>query len=133
MTSQRCLLLALVGLLATGCITRLPCAQMNFAELPRQRPDRVDVMKGIQRVASIRDADQISRIVAFTAQRTEGWNSPWYGVPVGDLTAQFFAHDVFLSDFSAGPDFFEAQGCSSFQTRRASTAETAELRALLGQ
>ena len=133
MTSHRCLLLAFVCLAATGCITRLPCNQMMFQDLPRQSPDRVDVMKGSTRVASIRDADRISKIVAFTSQRTGGWNQPWFGVPVGDLTAQFFAHDVFLSDFSTGPDFFEAQGCSSFQTRRASSEETAELRALLGQ
>lgn len=83
-------------------------------------------------IASITNPDTIARMTAFVNARREGWDVPWYGVPVPVTTAEFYRGREFLGHVGAGAAFLETQRRGEFASRPATDEEVAAFNALLG-
>ena len=83
-------------------------------------------------VASIAGRDSIGRLVAFVNARRDGWERPWYGIPVPSVVANFYREGEFMGHVGSGPSFLETQREDDFASRPSSSSEVAEFNALLG-
>jgi hypothetical protein len=53
------------------------------------------------------DPHQINRIVEFVNRQRTGWDKPWTGKQMPDVTLKFQSQDGFVAQFGIGPEFFE--------------------------
>ena len=83
-------------------------------------------------IESIVDPDAVARITAFVNARRDGWEVPWFGVPVPTTEAYFYRGPQFLGHVGAGATFLETQRLDTFASRPASAEEVAAFNALLG-
>ena len=83
-------------------------------------------------IASIVDPDSVRRIAAFVNARRDGWERPWYGVPVAVVVADFYRGKDFMGHVGSGASFLETQREGDFASRPASAEEVATFNALLG-
>jgi hypothetical protein len=121
---------ASVALLAAACGGKVPSYP------PLDGVTRVDVRVRLNghdtTVASIADPDSIRRIVAFVNARRDGWERPWYGIPVPIVVANFYRGSEFMGHVGSGASFLETQREGDFSSRPASTEEVAAFNSLLG-
>ena len=85
-----------------------------------------------KRIALIEEPAQVTRILAFIAERRRGWEVPWYGPLVSTVNLVVFQGNSPVLTFGAGGSFFAAQYAGTFGSRAASPEELAVFRALLG-
>src|SRR5262249_43466477 len=53
-------------------------------------------------IAEISDPQQILALTRFVNRYSNGWDRPWYGIPVGDVHAAFYRADSILGHFGVG-------------------------------
>ncbi|HEV2422245.1 MAG TPA: hypothetical protein VGS59_11100 [Candidatus Acidoferrales bacterium] len=53
----------------------------------------------------ITDSARISQMVAFVDSHREGWYVPWYGIPVPDVSVEFYNGTEFKGSFGVGKSF----------------------------
>jgi hypothetical protein len=83
-------------------------------------------------LTKISDPKDLSRLVAFVDVRRTNWGTPWYGVPVPIIEAEFFDGERLTSTFGAGDHFFETQREGGFFSKSASSSEIRTFVELLG-
>jgi hypothetical protein len=54
----------------------------------------------------ISDEQSIVKIIEFVDARNEGWEKPWYGIPVPTLEIEFYDGQDFKGSFGVGKGFF---------------------------
>ena len=122
---------AWAGLLAfmalVGCSTT-----RNFPMLGSVTTVVVVGRNGSQPLSKITDARSILQIVAFVDGHRTSWGTPWYGIPVSFVTAQFFNGSEFKGSFGVGQNFLETQRNGGFYAQRASLEEIQNFLNLLG-
>lgn len=106
-------------------------AQVTFPELQGVTKIVVRGPVSTDTLREITDPAAIDRVVAFVNARRDAWETPWYGVPVPAVIADFYG-SKFLGHFGAGATFFETQRLGLFVSRRASEADLVMFAALLG-
>jgi hypothetical protein len=123
-----CLAWPLVAFLLATCNGALPPMPL----LPHAT--RVVVVAGPSNdtLAVLTDPVRVAALTTFVNARREGWEVPWAGVPIPQVSADFYTGAEFHGHVGAGPTFLEAQRAGSFASRRASAAELAEFAQLLG-
>jgi hypothetical protein len=67
-----------------------------------------DVFASNKEIKRIRDAAQISRIIAYVNGMENGWQSPWYDLPVPKIRIVFIDRGRKLGTLSVGADFFSS-------------------------
>ena len=87
---------------------------------------------GTKESVKITDEQVVVQIVAFVDSRRTGWETPWYGIPVPTITAEFFNGTQFKGSFGSGTNFFETQREGVFCSRSASPSEVRRFLDLLG-
>lgn len=78
---------------------------------------------GSRPISTISDAQSISQIVAFVDSHRTSWGTPWYGIPVPVLTAEFYNGTDFKGSFGVGENFLETQRDGGFFSQSASAKE----------
>jgi hypothetical protein len=79
-----------------------------------------------------KDAATVRVITTFIQDRSDGWKSPWYGVPVGSVTVRFLSAGQFTDVIDIGPGFMLVGGShGGFYVRQLSEAELAALLGLM--
>lgn len=114
----------------------LACAACAPAPPPMpllQGTERVEVKAdgGGTTLATITEPAKVDALVAFVNARREGWGTPWAGVPVPRVRADFYGAK-FQGHFGAGPGFFETQRAGGFWSRDADDDEIAVFARLAG-
>jgi hypothetical protein len=89
-------------------------------------------LDGSKELVKITDQQVVSQIVAFVDSRRTGWETPWYGIPVPTVTAEFFKGTQFKGSFGSGANFFETQREGVFCSQRASPSDVRRFLDLLG-
>jgi hypothetical protein len=93
---------------------------------------RIDVRTNLDvPITTITDQSQIASVVAFVNARADKWETPWYGVPVPTVVANFYRDKTFLGHFGVGSNFFEIHRSGDFFSRSASDPERLEFMKLL--
>jgi hypothetical protein len=87
---------------------------------------------GSKELVKITDEQVVSQIVAFVDSRRTGWETPWYGIPVPTVTAEFFNGAQFKGSFGSGANFFETQREGVFCSQSASPSEVQRFLGRLG-
>jgi hypothetical protein len=87
---------------------------------------------GSKELVKITDPQAVTQIVAFVDSRRKGWETPWYGIPVPTVTAEFFDGAQFKGSFGSGTNFFETQREGVFCSQSASPSEVRRFLDLLG-
>lgn len=82
-------------------------------------------------IATITEPAKIEALVAFVNARRDGWGTPWHGVPVPRVRADFRGAE-FQGNFGAGPGFFTTHRAGGFWSRDASEEDLAEFARLAG-
>ena len=80
---------------------------------------------------TITDPVRVAKVVQFVDARNSDWQTPWYGIPVPGVTAEFWRDKEFLGHLGAGPEFFETQRQGAFASRVASKGEVSAFVQLL--
>ena len=81
---------------------------------------------------TITDRVRIAQIAAFAQAHADGWGSPWYGTPVGDITLEVYEGPRFMGHLAIGSNFLESQGCNDFMSRRVSPTDRRAILSLVG-
>jgi hypothetical protein len=119
-----------LALLVAACDEKIPPYP------PLEGITRVDVRVRLAgrdaTVTSIVDPDSVARVMAFVNVRRNGWQRPWYGIPVPVVVAEFYRGKEFMGHVGSGASFMEAQRQGDFASRPASAEEVAVFNALLG-
>jgi hypothetical protein len=89
-------------------------------------------LDGSKVLVKITDQQIVSQIVAFVDSRRAGWETPWYGIPVPTVRAEFFSGAQFKGSFGFGANFFETQRDGVFCSQSASPSEVRRFLDLLG-
>jgi hypothetical protein len=89
-------------------------------------------LDGSKQLVKITEQQVVLQIVAFVDSRRTGWQTPWYGIPVPTVTAQFFNGAQFKGSFGSGANFFETQREGVFCSQSASPSEVRRFLDLLG-
>jgi len=126
---RRAHLALLSGALMTGCSPACHVTEFDtwsaadhiVIRLGHQRPDR-----------TITDRQRIARIAAFAQAHADGWRSPWYGTPVGDITLDVYRGPRFMGHLAIGSNFLESQGCEDFMSRTVSPTDRRAILSLVG-
>ncbi len=123
---------------AAALVVGLACAAC-FSPPPRSTPalggvERVVVVDHLTRetVATITEPARVEALVAFVNARRDGWTTPWYGVPVPRVSAEFHSAKAFEGSFGAGAGFFETNRTGGFHTRDADESELSEFARIVG-
>jgi hypothetical protein len=68
---------------------------------------------------TIDDPEEVRRLVEFVDGHRHGWkwDSGWFGIPVPQLTADFYNGSKFQGHFGVGPGFFECQRVGDFASK----------------
>jgi hypothetical protein len=74
-------------------------------------------------IRSLEDREQIQKIVDFVDNQRSGWGSPWAGVPIPKVVANFYDRESFKGHFGVGPNFFETQREGDFACKDATTEQ----------
>jgi hypothetical protein len=80
-------------------------------------------LNGSKELVKVTDQQVVYQIVAFVDSRRTGWETPWYGIPVPTIRAEFFNGAQFKGSFGSGTNFFETQREGVFCSRSASPSE----------
>lgn len=80
--------------------------------------------------AKIADSARISQIIAFVDSHREGWYVPWYGIPVPDVSVEFYNGTEFKGSFGVGKNFLETQRDGGFYSQDATPDEVSSFLAL---
>jgi hypothetical protein len=113
-------LIALVALIGGGCIKR-------YGELPALGPVTSIAVSGTDSshpISKITSPEVVSAIVAFVDARRRDWGTPWFGVPVGVVTTEFYDGTDFKGSFGVGDNFFTTQREGMFLSLKASPSDT---------
>jgi hypothetical protein len=82
---------------------------------------RIEVKAGLndKQVRVIDDPAEVQRVVEFVDghRRGWGWLSDWAGVPVPQVSADFYNGSEFKGHFGVGPGFFECQREGDFASK----------------
>jgi hypothetical protein len=76
--------------------------------------------------------EQLDKVVAFVNGQREGWERPWAGIPIPQVTAGFYDGETFKGHFGVGRGFFETHREGEFASKRATAAECAAFLLLIG-
>jgi hypothetical protein len=87
---------------------------------------------GTNELVKITDQQVVFQIVAFVDSRRTGWETPWYGIPVPTIRAEFFNGAQFKGSFGSGTNFFETQREGAFCSQSASPSDVRRFLDLLG-
>src|ERR1700735_2679695 len=87
---------------------------------------------GSKQLVKITDQQVVFQIVSFFDSRRTDWETPWYGIPVPTVTAEFFDGAQFKGSFGSGANFFETQREGVFCSQSASPSEVRRFLDLLG-
>ena len=79
----------------------------------------------------ITDGQAITQIVAFVDAHRNGWDVPWFGVPVPMEVAEFYNGTEFKGSFGVGKDFLETQRDGRFFSQSATSGEASSFLKLL--
>jgi hypothetical protein len=123
-----------ITLLAVTTIV-LGCHKGNRRDFPTLGPVTsitVVGLDGSKELVTVTDQQVVYQIVAFVDSRRTGWETPWYGIPVPTITAEFFNGTQFKGSFGSGTNFFETQREGVFCSRSASPSEVRRFLDLLG-
>jgi hypothetical protein len=93
----------------------------KFSEL--SRVTKVVVSNHSREVLKIESGPEIKEIIQFVNNHSEGWEIPWYGVPVPKWTVTIYSDDECLGSFGAGKGFFETQRDGGFFSKPASESQ----------
>ncbi len=93
---------------------------------------KIVVVHGSHEMRTIEDGQQISKIIRFANRYLEGWETPWYGIPVPMWTVDVYSGGTFLGHFGFGKGFFETHREGGFFTRSASETEIQQFASLIG-
>ena len=83
-------------------------------------------------LSTITDAKQIAAVVTFTDSHRTGWGTPWSGVPIPIIVADFYDGETFKGHIGVGANFLETQRVGGFWSRSASNAEIKQFLTLVG-
>jgi len=100
-----------------------PVKSINVVSIPAR--------DGSKYLSKISDPKKVSQIIAFVDARRANWKTPWYGIPVPKVEAEFFDGQRFKGSFGAGENFFETQREGGFFSKTASSNEVREFLTLL--
>ena len=89
-------------------------------------------LDGSKALVKITDPQVVFQIVAFVDSRRTGWETPWYGIPVPTVRAEFFNGAHFKGSFGSGANFFETHREGVFCSQSASSSEVRGFLDLLG-
>ena len=70
------------------------------------------------------DQTEIAALVKFVSARTDGWCTPWAGIPIGLAHAELYADKKFLGAVSLGSNF---AGAGQWRVRALEKTERDEL------
>ncbi|MDB5308843.1 MAG: hypothetical protein JWO38_3045 [Gemmataceae bacterium] len=87
---------------------------------PLGRVTRIEVRDlSNNRLRVMDDPAEIQRVVEYIDGHRHGWNwmSGWAGVPVPQITAEFYDGSEFKGHFGVGPGFFECQREGDFASK----------------
>jgi hypothetical protein len=97
------------------------------------RVTRIEVTDRMSRpIKTIRDEKSIAKIVEFVDANRDGWITPFGGVPVPRIVANFYDGDEFKGHFGVGASFFETQRKGEFTSKNASEADRRTFLGLIG-
>ena len=65
----------------------------------------------------IDDPTEVQRLVEYVDDHRHGWGGSWVGVPVPQVTAEFYNGAEFQGHFGVGPGFFECQRVGDFASK----------------
>jgi hypothetical protein len=81
----------------------LACASETWEVPPMPEADRVVVRTLLSHdIAEIRDPQQILALTRFVNRYSDGWDRPWYGIPVADVHVGFYRGESILGHFGVG-------------------------------
>jgi hypothetical protein len=83
-------------------------------------------------LAKITDEKVISQVAADVDAYRAGWGTPWFGIPVPVVTAEFYDGLEFKGSFGVGENFLETQRAGGFFSQNVSTSEVRRFLDLLG-
>ncbi len=75
----------------------------------------------------------IEQIVDFVDSNRAGWYTPWYGIPVPAITAEFYDGQSFKGSFGVGKNFLETQRDGGFWSKEATPDEVRRFLDLVGK
>ena len=129
-TAFVCLMSA--ALLFGGCRLVAPLASYPPLGAVARIEVKTGSIDGPMRV--IDDPAEVARVVAFVDERRGGWggSADWVGVPVPQVSADFYSGSEFLGHFGVGPGFFECHRKGSFASQSCTESEERHFLELLG-
>jgi hypothetical protein len=83
-------------------------------------------------LAKIIDERAISEIVFFVDAHRDGWDTPWFGIPVPVVTAEFYDGAKFKGSFGVGQNFIEVQRDGGFFSQNVPAGEVRRFLDLVG-
>jgi hypothetical protein len=95
---------------------------MNFE--PIMQTDSIIISDNMgKEIRTITDKTKIREITNFVRSQNTGWVTPWAGVPVALVRANFYSGNKFINDFGVGSNFATFQGCGFWQSRKLSAKD----------
>src|SRR5262245_34861247 len=83
-------------------VASVSCAASTWEVPPLPESNRILVQVNNTDVAEIRDPDRIRAISEFVNAKRDGWDRPWYGIPVADTRVAFYRDKSILGYFGVG-------------------------------
>ncbi len=131
MSKQVCTCLFALALLLTGCGR---ANQRAFPALGRVTLIKIsDKEERTENKTIISGQRSIDQIVAFVDSNREGWYTPWYGIPVPVITAEFYDGQSFKGSFGVGKNFLETQREDGFWSKDTTPEEVRRFLDLVGK
>jgi len=83
---------------------------------------------------TIDDPSEVKQLVEFVDEHRHGWGwiSGWVGIPVPQVTAEFYNGSRFQGHFGVGPGFFECQRIGDFASKGAWRSQERRFLELVG-
>src|SRR5579862_8012657 len=105
----------------------LACSEARISFAPFEHVTRIDIRKSTGQVlASENDPERVAAIVQFANEELNGWETPWYGIPGPDTSADMYAGSTFLGHIGVSRGFFETQRVGKFASKPVSPAREAQ-------
>jgi hypothetical protein len=97
-----------------------------------QEVSRIVVRQRSSEVRTITDPKSVRQVVGLANKHLNGWEVPWYGIPVPAWDIQVYSRDTFLGSFGAGNNFFGTHREGGFFSKSATASEVQEFYRLIG-
>jgi len=108
-----------------------PAGAITYPRLGKVTRTKVRTRSG-RALKTVTAREQLDKVVAFVDGQRTGWERPWSGIPVPQVTAEFYDGATFKGHFGVGPGFFETHREGDFASKSATAAECAAFLRLLG-